>query len=177
MKPLLASYYHARYYDENVGRFTDEDPLRFEDDINLFSYVANNAPNLRDPLGLYSVNPSTCSCSQIDALKRVEGPALDATNSITINTKLANCIRNEMKKGTIHCESGKCRDPKKGWAGHGIKKFGTGISICTDSFGTGDIFLICTIVHEFGHKCSIRSENYIRNIEKQVPGCSQFYAQ
>src|SRR5262249_25637817 len=46
-------YYRARYYDAKIGRFVSEDPLGFGgDQVNLFSYVANNPPNLSDPSGL-----------------------------------------------------------------------------------------------------------------------------
>lgn len=50
-------YYRARYYDPTVGRFSGEDPLEFNsDNLNLYSYVRDNSPNLVDPLGWM------CSC-------------------------------------------------------------------------------------------------------------------
>jgi RHS repeat-associated protein len=54
MKPSgSASYYRARYYDSNTGRFATEDPLKFfGGDINLYRYVWNHSTSLRDPRGL-----------------------------------------------------------------------------------------------------------------------------
>jgi RHS repeat-associated protein len=45
-------YYRARYYDPQVGRFLNEDPIRFAGSVNFYPYVSNN-PVLRiDPSGL-----------------------------------------------------------------------------------------------------------------------------
>jgi RHS repeat-associated protein len=48
-----ASYYRARYYDPNTGRFLSEDPTTFEGGINLYlyDYVWNSANNLVDRSG------------------------------------------------------------------------------------------------------------------------------
>ena len=46
------SYYRARYYDSNVGRFISVDPLGFgAGDTNLYRYVSNNSTNYTDPTG------------------------------------------------------------------------------------------------------------------------------
>src|SRR5215472_12666779 len=51
------SYYRARYYDSNSGRFISEDPLRFDDGwANLYLYVTNRPAGLVDSFGL-SPNP------------------------------------------------------------------------------------------------------------------------
>ena len=47
-----AYFYRARYYDQNVGRFLSEDPLRYPDGAGFYIYVNNNPLNLFDPLGL-----------------------------------------------------------------------------------------------------------------------------
>jgi RHS repeat-associated protein len=46
-------YMRARYYDPEVGRFINKDPIGFAGgDLNLYAYVGNNAINFIDPLGL-----------------------------------------------------------------------------------------------------------------------------
>jgi RHS repeat-associated protein len=46
------SYYRARYYDPNVGRFISVDPMGFgAGDTNLYRYVSNNSTNATDPSG------------------------------------------------------------------------------------------------------------------------------
>jgi RHS repeat-associated protein len=45
-------YYRARYYDENVGRFLSEDPIRFWGGIDFYAYTLNNPANWVDPFGL-----------------------------------------------------------------------------------------------------------------------------
>ncbi len=47
-------YMRARYYDQEVGRFINKDPIEFDGGINMYSYVGNNPVNNNDPLGLKS---------------------------------------------------------------------------------------------------------------------------
>ena len=51
------SYYRARYYDPNAGRFLSEDPLGLTVGINVYRYAGNNISNFYDPLGLYELTP------------------------------------------------------------------------------------------------------------------------
>ena len=47
------SYYRARWYDAQLGRFISEDPIGFAGgDINLYGYVRNNPLMYKDPKGL-----------------------------------------------------------------------------------------------------------------------------
>jgi RHS repeat-associated protein len=46
-------YYHARFYDPQIGRFTSEDPIGFAGgDVNLYGYVWNSPQHFTDPTGL-----------------------------------------------------------------------------------------------------------------------------
>ena len=45
-------FYRARYYDQTVGRFLSEDPIRFESGVNFYAYALNNPSNNTDPSGL-----------------------------------------------------------------------------------------------------------------------------
>jgi len=46
------SYYRARYYDPQSGRFASEDPVGFNAGIHFYKYVKNQPLDYLDPLGL-----------------------------------------------------------------------------------------------------------------------------
>src|SRR5579859_7481900 len=56
-----ASYYRARYYDSNSGKFLNEDPAGFQGGINAYRYVFNDPTDIMDPSGL-------CPRKKCDAL-------------------------------------------------------------------------------------------------------------
>jgi RHS repeat-associated protein len=45
-------YSRARYYDPSIGRFINEDPLRYGGGFNFYVYVWNDPIDLNDPFGL-----------------------------------------------------------------------------------------------------------------------------
>jgi RHS repeat-associated protein len=45
-------YYRARYYNPEIGRFLQTDPIGYADGMNLHRYCGNNAINAIDPSGM-----------------------------------------------------------------------------------------------------------------------------
>ncbi len=50
-KEINLYYYRARYYSSDLWRFISRDPIGQVDDVNIYSYVANNPVMFRDPMG------------------------------------------------------------------------------------------------------------------------------
>ena len=58
--PNEASYYRARYYDPNFGRFIGEDPTGFNVRINFYEYAWNSPNDFFDPLGSNPLRDFLC---------------------------------------------------------------------------------------------------------------------
>jgi RHS repeat-associated protein len=70
------TYYRARWYSSQQGRFLSEDPIGQIGGINLYSYVDNSSMNFTDPSGLERLQryhmritpPTDCGCNNTEIL-------------------------------------------------------------------------------------------------------------
>jgi RHS repeat-associated protein len=54
-------YVNARYYNPNLGRFLQTDPIGLQGGTNLYAYVGDDPINLFDPMGLCSQTTQSAS--------------------------------------------------------------------------------------------------------------------
>ncbi len=99
-------YYRARYYDPNAGRFTSEDPARYEF-TSFYSYVGDNPVLWKDPLGLWKCKDgATCGGldpglkNSLDCLEKCAG--LDLTVTCGTGGHPPTISKNGIAKGDPH---------------------------------------------------------------------------
>lgn len=150
-----ASYYRARYYDSNVGRFINEDPPGFlSGGINFYEYVENSPLGLRDPNGLQAQAATTCCDQQKikDILKQLQDAfSGSAAANSKVFQKYAPCLQKMLGDMTFQCGPPPPNRPKE--CGHTITP---GVVYLTPNgiAGKGGCKAAkSTVAHEMVHSC------------------------
>ena len=82
------SFYRNRYYDQQTGRFTEEDPIGVAGGLNLYQYAGNNPASFTDPFGLCSKADNWTNCKS--------WTAADARTVFTQLGQMAPAINHEV---------------------------------------------------------------------------------
>jgi RHS repeat-associated protein len=102
------SYYRARYYDPQVGRFINEDSIGFAAGLNFYRYVHNRPSTMIDPSGQVDV----IHLEGIVIEPNVDADCQDSTNPR--NETAGGC--NKVNYGADYqCRQEPC---SKSWKGH-----------------------------------------------------------
>jgi RHS repeat-associated protein len=90
-----ASYYRARYYDQNVGRFLSEDPIRYGGGISIYNYVGGNPIIYTDPSGNRKVYGNWCGPNWTGGRKEPYDPAHDPLYKPPIDALDTVCMNHD----------------------------------------------------------------------------------
>jgi RHS repeat-associated protein len=150
----IGSYYRARYYDPNAGRFLNEDPVAFlSGGINFYRYVENSPLDFKDPNGLQAQPSSNCCDQQktkeiLDQLQNAfSGPAAAKSK---VFQKYKPCLQKLLKDVKFQCGPS---PPGKPECGHTVVP-GT-VYLTPDGIaGRGGCKAAkSTVAHEMVHTC------------------------
>ena len=102
-------YYRNRYYDSQLRRFIQPDPIGYLDGLNFYAFVQNDPANFIDPYGLFDIAliPYTVAVAPIIAM--ADSPILPFGDAIAGALIGIAWLHDNMpeKTGHLACSTGK----------------------------------------------------------------------
>ncbi len=164
-------FYRARYYDTVIGRFLNEDPIRYRgEDQNLYNYVFNNPLNLRDPYGRFSQKPINPV-----GLKFAEtiGEAVRGTKHfLDMYDAMRQQNRGKNQDKFFHCMAN-CQATNEGAGGEAAAEVISEVRELTDEFIKGDSKVQCDAdraANEKGRETAKKGGNCNKECSTLSPG-------
>jgi RHS repeat-associated protein len=146
------NYYRARYYDPQVGRFTSEDPGKYDDGLNMYAYVGSDPTNAIDPSGLVRRAPQCGATCPPDVTKATENLCANTARAKIPDWAVRRCVRKKCESGIpITCGGPECSYTTPIVYGLTAPD-ASSIMICPNNTAPGGCHER-TIAHEMMHTC------------------------
>jgi RHS repeat-associated protein len=161
-------YLRNRWYDPNVGRFTQEDPIGFAGGINLYAYAGSNPVSSSDPFGLLicfrGASHEQDKCDDPDATRLWDETYAAGNDSVKAQMDL---LRNsDLTYGLVFGPLPQGSDERYGSSGPSTQFSGGVFTIDTHDINLRRDYADARFVlaHEVGHAQNGRDRNHTQII-------------